>query len=173
MHKPCTPNHCGFHENVNQKAAQHTALFACDGVHQCVMLYGVVGEYERACVVVGAGKKRGKMQTHSQQKQKGLFPKPLFPFSLFSPLFLPLFPLAFHSSTITPFLSTYTPVFHALHMSAFVLNQKHQQHNICFFSSSFLLAQTLFFSSFPSADDSMLMALQHNTIKSSNGIRLT
>ena len=24
-----------------KKAAQHTALFACDGVHQCVMLYGV------------------------------------------------------------------------------------------------------------------------------------
>ena len=25
-----------------KKAAQHTVLFACDGVHQCTVLYGVV-----------------------------------------------------------------------------------------------------------------------------------
>ena len=24
----------------SQKRQQHTALFACDGVHQCIMLYG-------------------------------------------------------------------------------------------------------------------------------------
>ena len=46
LHKriPCT-NHAhqitaASTKNVNLKAAQHTALFACDGVHQCVVLYG-------------------------------------------------------------------------------------------------------------------------------------
>ena len=102
-----------------KKAAQHTALFACDGVHQCVMVYGGLWVSVSVCcgVVVwwcgGCSEKRENAST-VKQKQKGLFPKPLFPFSLFFRLFFfHSFLLAFHSSTITPFLSIHSPVFHA------------------------------------------------------------
>ena len=109
-----------------KKAAQHTALFACDGVHQCVMLCDV---YVCVCVVVVVwwvqGKKgRGK---DSQTKTKRTFPKTTFSlFPFFHHFFFHSFLLAFHSSTVTPFLSTHSPVFHASHMGAFMVNQKHQ-----------------------------------------------
>ena len=53
-----------------KKAAQHTALFACDGVHQCVMLWWVVCECERELCyggVVDAGEK-GKSETTQQHQ---------------------------------------------------------------------------------------------------------
>ena len=87
-----------------KKAAQHTALFACDGVHQCVML---LGECERVLWrggVVGAGK-RGRRKHTVKQKPKGLFPKPLFslfPFFLlfFFHSFLPCLPPFHHHSLL-------------------------------------------------------------------------
>ena len=71
-----------------KKAAQHTALFPCDGVHQCVMVYGGLWvSVSVCCGVVGARGKKGRGKDTVKQKQKGLFPKPLFPFSLFSTSF--------------------------------------------------------------------------------------
>ena len=94
-----------------KKAAQHTALFACDGVHQCVMLCDV---YVCVCVVVVVwwvqGKKgRGK---HSQTKNKKDFSQNhFFPFPFFPPLFLPLFspclPLFHHHSLLIHTLTCY------------------------------------------------------------------
>ena len=113
-----------------KKAAQRTALFVCDGVHQCVMSCSVwCGECERVlwCGGEGGAGKKGKKQTHSQTKTKRTFPKTtfsLFPFFLL--FFFHSFLFAFHSSTINHFLSVHSPVFHALHISAFVMNQKHQ-----------------------------------------------
>ena len=78
-----------------KKAAQHTALFACDGVHQCVMLYGVWWVSVSVCcgvVVWWVQGKKGKRQRHSQTKTKRTFPKTTFSlFPFFPPLFLPLF----------------------------------------------------------------------------------
>ena len=89
-----------------KKATQHTALFACDGVHQCIVLYSVWGECER---VVGAGEKRETQKHTVKQKQKGLFPKPLFSlFSFFHLFFFHSFLLAFHFSTITLLIHTLT-----------------------------------------------------------------
>ena len=90
-----------------KKAAQHTALFACDGVHQCVVLCGGWWvSVSVCCGVVGAGeKKKGRGKDTVKQKQKGLFPKPLFPFSLFSSSFSStLFSLP---STLPPSLPSY------------------------------------------------------------------
>ena len=73
-----------------KKTAQHTDLFACDGVHQCIILYGVWWVSVSVCFGV-CREKKGRGKHTVKQKQKGLFPKPLFPFSLFPPLFHPLF----------------------------------------------------------------------------------
>ena len=63
------------------------------------------------CVVGGGCREKGKRQRHSQQKQKGLFPKPLFPFFPFFLLFfIHTFLIAFHPSTITPLL-IHTPTY--------------------------------------------------------------
>ena len=98
-----------------KKAAQHTALFACDGVHQCVVLYGVWWvSVSVCCGVVWWVQEKGKRQTHSQTKTKRTFPKTTF-FPFFHLFFIHSFLLAFHSSTITPFLSVHSPVFHASH----------------------------------------------------------
>ena len=104
-----------FAVHSQKKAAQHTALFACDGVHQCVMLYIVCGECVRVLWpggVVGAGKK-GKRQRHSQTKTKRTFPKNhFFPFPFFPPLFLPLFspclPLFHHHSLLIHTLTCFS-----------------------------------------------------------------
>ena len=51
-----------------KKATQHMVLFACDGVHQCVMCHGVMCTCERVLWLggaVGAGGKKKKRQTHS------------------------------------------------------------------------------------------------------------
>ena len=80
--------------SLPKKAAQRTALFECDDVHQCVLLYGVyvVSECVYVCSgVVDAGEKREEAKTQSNKKQKGLFPNHFFPFPFFPPLFLPLF----------------------------------------------------------------------------------
>ena len=92
---------------------QHTALFACDGVHQYVMLCGGELSVSIWCgVVVGLCRgKKGRGEHTVKQKQKGHFPKPLFPFSLFPPIFLPLFfpclPL-FHHNTLLIHTLTYS-----------------------------------------------------------------
>ena len=103
-------------------------VMVCTNASCCM----VGGECERMLWrggVVGAGekKKKGRGKHMVKQKQKGLFPKPLFlHFPFFHLFFIHSFFLAFHSSTITPFLSMHTPVFHASHMSAFMVNQKHK-----------------------------------------------
>ena len=105
-----------------KKAAQHTVLFACDGVHQCLMLYDVwrVRACVLLCVVVwwcgGCKGEKGKRQRHSQTKTKRTFPKNhFFPFPFFPPLFLSLFspclPLFHHHSLLIHTLSC----FHASH----------------------------------------------------------
>ena len=125
-----------------KKAAQHTALFACDGVHQCVMLCGGWWMSVNVCCGVWCGGccgKKGKRQTHSQTKTKRTFPKTTFSlFPFFHLFFFHSFLLAFHSSTITPFLSIHSPVFHASHMSAFVEPKTPTtQHLILFIVLSF------------------------------------
>ena len=162
-----------------KKAAQHMALFAFDGVRQCVMMYG--GWWVSVSVCCGVvvwwvqGEKREDANTQSNKNKKDFSQNhfSLSPFFFFILFFFHSFFLAFHSSTITPFLSEYTPVFHASHIGAFTVNQKHQWHNTWFFSSSFLFVQTLFFSSFPSRDYSVLMQSQSNTIKPSNNTYFT
>ena len=80
----------------------------------CCVVRGWMWACGVACGVVGAGKKREDANT-VKQKQKGLFPKPLFPFSLFStsfsstPFSLP--------STLPPSLPSYpnTHLFFMLH----------------------------------------------------------
>ena len=78
-----------------KKAAQHTALFACDGVRHCVMLCGGWWVSVSVCcgVVVGAGEKREEAKTQSKQKKnkKDFCQNHFFPFPFFPPLFLPLF----------------------------------------------------------------------------------
>ena len=96
---------------------QHTALFACDGVHQCVVLCGVWRVSVSVCcgVVWWLQEKKGRGKDTVKQKQKGLFPKPLFPFSLFSTSFSStLFSLP---STLPPSLPSYpyTHLFFIIH----------------------------------------------------------
>ena len=104
-----------------KKAAQHTALLACDGVRQCVMLYGVWWVSVSMCCVVlwwcgGCREKKGRGKDTVKQKQKRTFPKTTFSLSHFFLLFFfHSFLLAFHSSTITPFLSKHSPVFYTSH----------------------------------------------------------
>ena len=101
-----------------KKAARHMTLFACDGVSMwhvvlCVVSVSSCG----GCVVsvVGAGKKgRGKHTV--KQKQKGVFPKPLFPFSFFPPLFLPFF------SPCLPLFHYHTLLIHTLTCFSFFTN---------------------------------------------------
>ena len=112
-------------------------------------------------------------KTESNKNKKGFSQNHFFPFPFFSSSFSStLFSLP---STLPPSLPSYpyTHLFFMLHMGAFMVNQKHQWPNIWFISLSFLFVQTLFFSSFPSANDSMLMKSQSNTIKSSNNTHLT
>ena len=90
-----------------KKAAQHTVLFACDGVHQCLMLYDVwrVRACVLLCVVVWwcggcKGKKGKEAKTQSNKNKKDFsqnhsFPFPFFPL-LFLPLFSPCLPLFHH-----------------------------------------------------------------------------
>ena len=132
----------------------------------------MVGECERVfwCGVVGAGKK-GKRQTHSQTKTKRTFPKTTFSLFPFFPLFLPPFssclPLFHHHPLL---INTHT--FPCLVHGCIRVEPKTQmtQHLILFTVFSFV--QTLFFSSFHSVNDSMLLESQYNTIKSSNNIHL-
>ena len=90
-----------------KKAAQHTALFACDGVHQCVMLCGVVIECERVLRCGGMVDARGKREeakTQSNKNKKDFSQNHFFPFPFFPPLFLPLFspclPLFYHHTLL-------------------------------------------------------------------------
>ena len=111
------------------KKRQHSTQ-PCLHVTVCTNASCMVGERVSVSVccggVVGAGKK-GKRQRHSQTKTKRTFPKTTFSlFPFFHLFFIHSFLLAFHSSTIIPFLSIHSPVFHALHMGTFVQNQKHQ-----------------------------------------------
>ena len=129
-----------------KQAAQHTVLFACDGVHQCVVLFGVVGGC-KGFLKKGRGKDTVKQKTKQHFSQNHFFP-----FFLFSTFFPHSFLLAFHSSIITPFLSKYSPVFHASHMSAFMVNKNTNDTTTVSFHRLFFLSKHPFFSSFPSAD---------------------
>ena len=76
-------------------------------------------------------KKREEAKTQSNNNKKDFSQNHFFPFPFFSLLFFfHSFLLAFHSSTITPFLFIHTHVFHASHRSASVKNQTHQWRNI-------------------------------------------
>ena len=99
----------------SQKAAQHTALFACDGVRQCVMLYDVWWvSVSVCCGVVGAGekKKREEAKTQSNKNKKDFSQNHFFPFPFFPPLFLPLFspclPLFHHHSLLIHTLTCFS-----------------------------------------------------------------
>ena len=90
----------------SQKKGQHSTqsclhVMVCTNA-SCCMVCGECGRVLWCGDVVDAGGKKGRGKHTVKQKQKGLFPKPLFPFSLFSPLFLPLFspclPLFHHHS---------------------------------------------------------------------------
>ena len=92
-----------------KKAAQHTALFACGGVHKCVMMYGVwwVSLSMWCCMVCGGCReKKGKRQnTQSNKNKKDFSQNHFFPFSLFSSSFSStLFSLP---STLPPSLLSY------------------------------------------------------------------
>ena len=160
-----------------KKAAQHTALFACDGVHQCVILWWVVSVCEH---VVGwwcggcREKKREKRKHTVKQKTKRTSPKTTFSLSpFFPPLFLPL--LFTLPSTLPPSLPSYpyTHLFFILQNGCIRGEPKTPmtQHLIHFNVSSF--CPNSLFSSFPSADDSMMIQSQSNTTKPSNNIHLT
>ena len=124
------------------------------------------------CDGVGAGKKgRGKDTVNKNKKdfsQNHFFPFPFFP-PLFLPLFSPCLPLFHHHSLLIHTLTCFSCFIHeCIHGEP---KTPMTQHLILFIV--FLLVQTLFFSSFPSTDDSVLMRSQFNTIKSSNNIHLT
>ena len=100
-----------------KKAAQHTALFACDGVHQCALLHG---EWVSVSVwhggVVGAGRKREEAKTQSNKNKKDFSQNHFFPFPFFPPLFLPLFspclPLFHHHSLLIHTLTCFSRFTH-------------------------------------------------------------
>ena len=99
-----------------KKAAQHTALFACDGVHQCVLLYGVWWVSVSMCFDVVAwwvqGEKREEAKTQSNKNKKDFSQNHFFPFPFFPPLFLPLFspclPLFHHHSLLIRTLTRFS-----------------------------------------------------------------
>ena len=159
-----------------KKAAQHTALFACDGVHKCVMLYG--GGCERVVWcggVVGCREKRGRGKHTVKQKQKKDFSQnhffSLFPFlpPLFHPLFSPCLPLFHHHSLPIHTLTCFSCFTHGCIRCE--PKAPMTQHLILFIVFSFCSNSLFLF--FPSSDDSMLMQSQSNTIESSNNIHFT
>ena len=114
----------------------------------CCMVHGWVSESVCSGVMV-AGEK-GKRQTHSQTKTKRTFPKTTFSlFPFFHLFFFHSFLLAFHSSTITPFLSNHSPVFHASHV--YIIGEPKTpmtQHLILFIVFSFCPNSLFLFFSF-------------------------
>ena len=131
-----------------KKGSQHTALFARDGVHQCVLLYGGwwVSVSVWCGVVVWWAQKKGKRQRHSQTKTKRTFPKTtfsLFPFfsPLFHPLFSPCLPLFHHHSLLIHTLTRFSCFAHVcIHGEP---KTPVTQHPILFIVF-FLFVQTLF-----------------------------
>ena len=102
-----------------KKAAQHTALFACDGVHQCVMCHG--GWWVSVSVCFGVvwwvqGKKREEAKTQSNKNKKDVSQNHFFPFPFFPPLFHPLFspclPLFHHHSLLIHTLTCFSCLTH-------------------------------------------------------------
>ena len=95
------------HSSTSTQPCLHVTV--CTNV-QCCIVCGWV----RACVVAwwcGGCKEKGKTQTHSQTKTKRTFAKTTFSHSPFFLLFFfHSFLLAFHSPTITSFLSTHSHV---------------------------------------------------------------
>ena len=131
---------------------QHTALFACDGVHQCVMLYDVVSGCEHVLWrggVVDARKKREEANTQSNKNKKDFSQNHFFPFPFFLLFFLPLFspdlPL-FHYHSLLVHTRTYFSCFtrECVCEESKTLMMQHLIHFIVF--SSFPNSLFLFFS---------------------------
>ena len=95
----------GVLSSTNTRSCLH--IMGCTNASCCIL-----DECEHVLwcgCVVGAGKKKGRGKRHSQTKTKRTFPKTTFSlFPFFHLFFFHSFLLAFHSSTIIPFLSTHT-----------------------------------------------------------------
>ena len=114
-------------------------------MYLCCVIWCVVGEFERVLWCGGCREKREEANTQSNKKQKRTFAKTTFSlFPFFRLFFFHSFLLAFHSSTITPFLSIHSPVFHASHTSAFVVNQNTNDTTSDSFHRLFFLSKLSF-----------------------------
>ena len=134
-----------------KKAAQHTALFACDGVHQCVMCHGGWWVSVSVCfgVVWWVQEIREEAKTQSNKNKKDFSQNHFFPFPFFLLFFLPLFspdlPL-FHYHSLLVHTRTYFSCFtrECVCEESKTLMMQHLIHFIVF--SSFPNSLFLFFS---------------------------
>ena len=126
----------------------------------------------RGGVVGAVKKKREEAKTQSNKNKKDFSQNHFFPFPFFPPLFLPLFspclPLFHHHSLLIHTLSCFHASHECIHGEPKTPMTQHLIHFIVF---SF--CPNSLFSSFPSADESMMIQSQSNTTKPSNNTHLT